>query len=291
MRITENMKFGSVQRTLADLRSRQSEVSEQISTGRRVLAPSDDPVAAAELSRVAANLSRTRDYQEAVGGARSDASLIERTLASAGELFTRARELAVRGANGSLSENDREMLALEVGEIKKQLVATANARGERGYLFSGAQTDTAAFDTAGGYQGDDAEHEIEIAPGVLTRVTIAGSEIFTAAGGVDAFAALDALESALLADDVQGVSGSLDGLDAARTQIVRNQAEMGLVLNRLDSADEALATTELELQKTAADRGEVDPFRALSELTDLSTSLEQAIGVARIILNNNIDRF
>lgn len=292
MRITEGMKFGSVQRSLAELRTRQSEVSEQISTGRRVVAPSTDPVAAAELTRVAANMSRTADLRETVGSARSDIGLIEGSLAEASGLMIRARELALQGANGSLSAEDRRMLSLEVAALREHMISLANARGESGYLFSGALTDTEAFSNAGAYQGDEQEHEVEIAPGVVTRVTVTGAQALTSAnGGTDAFAALQSLEDALLADDASAISGSLNGLDGAREQIVRTQAEAGLIMNRLDSADQALETTELELERVRSARGDVDTFRALSELSDLSTSLEQAIGVARIILNNNIDRF
>lgn len=292
MRITEGMKFSSVQRSLAELRSRQSTVSDQISTGRRVLAPSTDPVAAAELTRVAANLVRTSDLRETVGSARGNVGLIEGTLSEASGLFVRARELALQGANGSLSGEDRRMLALEVSSLRDHLVSLANARGEGGSLFAGTLTDSPAFSEDGVYQGNEIEHEVEIAPGVIARVAVTGAQAFTALeGGTDAFVALQELENALLADDAQAVSASLDGLDGAREQIVRTQAETGLIINRLDSADQALETTELELVRVQSRRGDVDSFRALSELSDLSTSLEQAIGVARIILNNNIDRF
>lgn len=292
MRITDNMRFGSVQRSLADLRSRQSDVSNQVSTGKRILAPSTDPVAAAELTRISANLARTGDLRETVSSARGNISLVEGNLAESSNLFVQARELALQGANGTLTGEDRRMLALEVSSLREHLVSLANARGEGGFLFSGSLTDTAPFSSDGIYQGDDREHEVEIAPGVVTRVMVTGRQAFTAAdGGTNAFQSLQALEEALLADDVDAVAASLDGLDGARSQIVRTQAESGLILNRLDSADEALETTELELLRVQSNRGDVDSFRALSELSDLSTSLEQAIGVARIILNNNIERF
>lgn len=286
MRISDNMRFLSVQRSLSGLRSRQAEVMNQITSGRRVLAPSTDPVAAAELTRLESRLSRTRDFKNTIDNVRADASLSEATLEQASGLFVRAKELAVQGANDTLTAEDRAAIAIEVRALKEQLVAVANTRGSRGYLFSGSQTNTATLSTAGAFQGDDTQHRVEIAPGVSTDVTVSGSQAFTAAGGTDAFAALDALEQALLGGDGAQVSATLTDLESSRAQITRVRSEAGLVLNRLDTADEALSVTELELQKRQAALGEVDPFDALSELTRLSTALEQAIGVARLTLNS-----
>jgi flagellin-like hook-associated protein FlgL len=54
-----------------------------------------------------------------------------------------------------------------------------------------------------------------------------------------------------------------------------------MIMNRLDSADEALSVTALELDRRRSELGDVDPFSALSELSQLSTTLQQAITVAR----------
>ena len=70
MRITDNMRYGQVQRNLASLRSRHATLSNQISTGRQILAPSDDPVAAAKLMRINARAARTRDYRDTIAAAR-----------------------------------------------------------------------------------------------------------------------------------------------------------------------------------------------------------------------------
>ncbi len=291
MRITDNMKFVSVGRSLSALRSRHAEVTGQVSSGRRVQKPSDDPVAAASLARLAAQASRTADFQSTISTVSSDISLTERSLAQASDLMVRARELGVQGANGSLTASDRAMLAGEVAALQKELVATANTRGQRGYLFSGSQTSTAALSSAGAYQGDDIEHEVEISPGVLTRVTVTGGAAFGAAGGTDAFATLEALRQGLLADDTAQIAATLDGLEASRAQIVRVQSEAGLIMNRLDTADEAMSVTALELSRRQSVLGDVDPFAAITELTQLTTTLEQAIAVARTTFNTGNDLF
>jgi flagellar hook-associated protein 3 FlgL len=291
MRITENMKFGSVQRSLGSLRSRHATLTNQITTGRKVLAPSDDPVAAAKLLRLNARAARTEDYQKTIGTVRGDITMSEGSLAEASQLMVRAHELAIQGANDALSPNDRSALSVEVASLREQLLATANGRGQRGYLFSGSQTATPPFSADGVYQGDDIEHEVEISPGVRTRVSVTGADAFTAAGGTDAFAALDALHAALVSNDAGAISATLGALESSRAQMVRVQGQSGLIMNRLDTADEALSVTSLELSRQDSETGDVDPFAAISELTQLSTTLEQAIAVARNTLTIGKDLF
>jgi flagellar hook-associated protein 3 FlgL len=288
MRITDNMRFSSVQQTLGQLRTRQADLTNQISTGRRINAPSDDPVAAARLTRLNAKAARTADYQSTIATVRADISLGESTLAQASQLMVHAHELAVQGANGALTAEDRATMAAEVSALQEQLVSSANTRGIRGYLFSGSQTSTPAMTSAGVAQGDGAEHEVEISPGVRTRVSVTGSRAFSAEdGGTDAFAALETLRQGLINNDTAQITSSLDIIEKSRSQIVRVQAESGLILNRLDSADEALAISALETQKQTSDVADVDPFAAISELTQLNTSLEQAIAIARTTLNRD----
>src|SRR5436190_22239626 len=133
MRITENMKFSSVQRSLGSLRSRHATLTNQITTGRKILAPSDDPVAAAKLVRLNARAARTADYQKTISSVRGDITTSEGSFAEASQLMVRAHELALQGANDALSPKDRSALAVEVASLKEQLVATANGRGQRGY--------------------------------------------------------------------------------------------------------------------------------------------------------------
>lgn len=291
MRVTDNMRFTSAQRSISALRSRHAELTNQITSGTRIGAPSDDPVAAASMTRLAAQASRTADYRATIDTVRSDIRLSESTLAEASGLIVRAQELALQGANGSLTAEDRRTLATEVEALQAQFISAANTRGGRGFLFSGNRTDTAALSPTGDYQGDDAEHAVEIAPGVTAAVSVSGAEAFTADGGIDVFAALDALHSALQAGDGQQVASTLGNLEASRAQLVRAQAKSGLIMNRLDSADEALSVTALELERRSSELGAVDPFSALSELSQLSTTLEQAIAVARNTLNTGNDLF
>jgi len=285
MRVTDNMRQANLVHTLNDLTTRQSEAAERAFTGRQVNKPSDDPAAAAELARIRASQALTDAGIKAATSARSDLELSESTLAQAGDVFAAARELAMQGANGSLDANARAMLGEQVGKLKEQLVGIANTKGSSGYLFAGSQTATVPFAASGAFSGDDDAHVVDLGNGVPTAVNASGAKAFTAAGGRDVFADLDALQAALAANDPAGISATLDGLEASRQQIVRVQADAGMRIDYLQTTEDVLGQAKLALAKRDEDAAGTDQYKAYSDLVTLGQSLDQAVGVAKKILD------
>lgn len=284
MRITDGLRYQTVQRNLTRIQADAADASRQASTGQRLGQPSDDPIAAAELSRVRASLSTAAAQRDAITMVRGDAELAESTLAEAGELMKRLREMAMQGSNGSLSAEDRTALATEARGIKAEMLRLGNTRGSRGYLFAGAKTDAPAFDTNGNFQGDDESHLVDIGATTPTAVNASGAQAFTAAGGRDIFDDLDALTSALDANDPAATAQSLDALDAAERQVLKERARVGLVVSKLDTSEGVLEQLDTDLQKRGGDLGSADPFEAYSRMTVLGQSLERAVAVSRQML-------
>ncbi|HET9958843.1 MAG TPA: flagellar hook-associated protein FlgL [Polyangiaceae bacterium] len=286
MRITDGLRYQSVQRNLTRIQKDAAEASQQASTGQRLGQPSDDPIAAAELSRVRASLNTAAAQRDAIAMVRGDAELAESTLSQVGELMKRLRELAMQGANGSLSAEDRDALATETRGIKTEVLRLANTRGTRGYLFAGARTDSPAFDAAGAFQGDDSTQLVDIGATTPTAVSASGAQAFTAAGGRDVFADLDALANALDANDPAATAQSLDALDASERQVLKERARIGLVVDKLDTSNGVLEQLDTDLQKRGDALGTADAFEAYSRMTVLSQSLERAVAVSRQMLES-----
>src|SRR5690242_4990482 len=138
--------------------------------------------------------------------ARGDLELAEGMLAEAGDLFVTARDLAMQGANGSLDASQRSDLALQVRHLKAALVGIANTQGATGSIFAGSKTDSTPFSATGAFSGDDDVHQVDLGTGPPMTVNVSGARAFTAAGGRDVFADLDALDAALSANDQTAIS-------------------------------------------------------------------------------------
>ena len=287
MRVSEQMRYDSVTNNLSQLSARQAKAALEAQTGVRVNLPSDDPVAAAQLARLAASQSQVSARRTAISTVKGDAELSESTLQQASDLMASAKEIAMQGGNGTLGAAERATLALQVKDLKDQLIGVANAQGSTGYLFGGSATQSKPFDATGTFSGNDDDHVVDIGNSTPTAVNASGAKAFTAAGsnGRDVFADLDALYTALSSNDTAGIAASLDGLDKSRSQITTAQASVGITLNKLDASDSVLSNLDLQNSKSIDEVGNVDPAKAYSTLTQLNNSLQQSVTVAKSILD------
>ncbi|PXX91675.1 flagellar hook-associated protein 3 [Marinobacter vulgaris] len=194
IRISSQQIFSGGINRLQDLNSSLNQTQEQISTGKRVNKPSDDPVAAARILKLDQELSRIETYQRNAGLAENRLQQEESALASSVDIIQRVRELTVQAGNGSLSANDRQSISSEIKERLGQLANVANTRDASGeYIFSGFQGSTAAFgkDASGSwvYQGDEGQRVLEIDDGVTVPISDHGKGIFESVASTPTFSA------------------------------------------------------------------------------------------------------
>ncbi len=285
MRIADSMRYQQATRHLSNVRSQHAEASQRALTGRRLRAPSDDPLAAVELAQLRSRGAQVNGYQKAIDMVRGDAELSEGMLAQAGSLMQQVRDLATQGASDQVTAQQRQHLAEQVRGLKDQILSAANARGSRGYIFAGSQTDAPAFDDTGAFLGDDEAHNVDVGASSAVRVNSSGLNAFTAAGGRDIFADLDALATALESDDGAGVRASLDDIAAGHDQIQAERGRAGLRLNRLETSQTALERVELLVAQQDEAVGGADQIEAYSDFVTLGQALERAIGVSRQLLS------
>lgn len=154
----------------------------QVAAGTRLLAPADDPVAAARVQEFDRWMLAAEQYDRNGELLSSRLGLQEGALAEVSDILMRVRELAVQGGNGALDASARRMLATEVRSNLDQLLQIGNRRAPSGeHLFSGGNSAAPAFLRQGGavqYAGDDLQRWVEIAPGQRIADGLPGSELF-----------------------------------------------------------------------------------------------------------------
>lgn len=168
---------------MLDNQTELSHVQKQMSSGKRVLTPADDPVAATQMLNLRKSLELTEQYQKNADYARNRMNIEEQTLESSGNVLQRVRELVVQANNDSLDTFDREAIAKEVDERLKELVGLANAKDGAGeYLFSGSKARTTPFsytEEAGfQYHGDNKTRKLQIGPDYEVQQTTSGERLF-----------------------------------------------------------------------------------------------------------------
>ena len=183
MRISTLQAFNNgvngLQRNFSDVARTQ----EQISTGKRILTPADDPVASVRLLQLDQQQAVLEQYQGNLTAAQNSLSQEEATLNSVNTLLQRVRELAVQGGNGALSQSDRKAIATELAEREDELLGLMNTRDARGeYLFAGYQGKTQPFvrnaDGSYSYQGDEGQRQLQIASSLQVPISDNGRVLF-----------------------------------------------------------------------------------------------------------------
>ncbi|WP_447747394.1 flagellar hook-associated protein FlgL [Pseudomonas nicosulfuronedens] len=164
--------YGSVTRT-----------QEQISTGKRILTPADDPVASVRLLQLSQEQSLNDQYKSNITAAKNSLTSEEAILQSVGNVIQRIREIAVEAGNGAQDPSDKNALATELSQREDELLNLLNSKDASGkYLFSGSQGDTQPFvrnpDGTYSYQGDESQRQVQIASSTLLGISDSGKMLF-----------------------------------------------------------------------------------------------------------------
>ncbi len=183
MRVSTHLIF---QRGVESMQARQSsllDTQQRLATGRRMLSPADDPVAASRAVETAQARALNAGHIQSQGYARDRLALVDSALGAVTDLLGQVRALVLLGGNGALNGADRASLATELETRRAELLALANSRdGANEFLFAGHAEAVQPFaDGPGGavvYAGDQGHRELAIAPGRALQVTENGAEIF-----------------------------------------------------------------------------------------------------------------
>lgn len=151
---------------MQQLQAQLDRTQQQISTGRRILSPSDDPIASARTVELRESLARIEQFERNGEIARNRLNHEESALVSVNDLLQRVRELALQANNDSQSTETRRLIAGELRERVDQLVQLANQRDGTGrYLFSGNRDGITPVTTSNdtfSYNGDQGQRLIQI---------------------------------------------------------------------------------------------------------------------------------
>ncbi len=184
MRVSTSQIYSIANVGMAQAQSAMIKTQEQISTGKRVLTPADDPVAATKILQLTREEARTVQFEKNIDVAENDLELEEVALGSITNLSQRMKELAVRAGNTAvLTPDDYRALAAEVDSRMSELLSLQNTRNASGqYIFAGYQGDTQPFASGGTgyftYVGDEGQLHIQASGSVSVAVSDSGQRLF-----------------------------------------------------------------------------------------------------------------
>jgi flagellar hook-associated protein 3 FlgL len=182
MRIATSTIFEAGTRQLGTLQSDMAKLQLQMSTNKRVVSPSDDPIAAARALEVTQSQSINTQLDTNRANARSSLSQEEVILNGVTELMSSVQELVVKAGNASLGDADRASIATELEGRLSDLLGLANSTdGNGAYMFSGYKSATQPFNqtaTGARYDGDQGQRNVQIGSTRSIPISNSGSAVF-----------------------------------------------------------------------------------------------------------------
>ncbi|HEY0589277.1 MAG TPA: flagellar hook-associated protein FlgL [Pseudoduganella sp.] len=182
MRIATRTIYENGVSQLNTLQAQLQKTQLQLSTMRRVVTPSDDPVASARALEVSQSKNMNTQFATNRSNANASLSLVDNTLASTDDLLQEVKSKIVAAGNPGFTLADREALAKELEGRLEDLLGQANATdGTGAYLFSGYKSDIQPFTrsaTGATYNGDQGQRELQVAASRKLATSETGSAIF-----------------------------------------------------------------------------------------------------------------
>ena len=264
------------QRTTANLQSslqRMAKTQAQLSSGKLISKPSDNPVGTVSAMRWRSEIRQTEQYVRNGEDALGWLGYADRMLTSSLDQVRRARDLTLQGANGSNGPNEREAIALEIEALRDSLIGIANTQHIGRPLFGGTANVVQPYDSAGSYVAVPAGPEVvarTVGPDDNVRANITGPEVFGPEGN-NLFQTLTQIASDLRTDPsnlgagltalderMRGVTDALGDIGARynRVEIMKNRATDQITalrgsLSEVEDIDLPASIMDMQLQETA----------------------------------------
>lgn len=323
MRITNGMMLNSMMRNISRNQAKMDKTQQNLSTGKKFLNPSDDPIGVSRSLRLNTDVANMDQYKRNVEDGQSWLKTTEQALDNIGEVLKRTKELTVQAANETNSIQERNAIASEIESLKGQLINLGNANYAGSYIFSGYKTDKPVFDSNGKYifknNNDPAAlvmtlnstEKIEFNIGVGDRIGInfTAQRVFgTTAGGktindpVDSSSAVQTGQSSQLievytqlitdlkADNTAGINGALSRIETHLSNVNAVRAEVGVKTNRLELTSNRIDDDTLNLKDLLSKNEDVDMSEVIMNLQMQENVYKASLsGGAKIIQPSLLD--
>lgn len=293
MRITQSMLSNNMLRNLTSSYNKMGKLQEQLSSGKKVNRPSDDPVVVMKGMGYRMQVDKVATYQKNLGEVNNWLDSSDDALDGVGQVLHRAKELVTNAANtGTMTPEDRGKIKIELEQLQKQIQDLANTKVGDKYIFSGTMTDKPLYNNATDNNGDvigietdpafKNSVEIEVFDGVSLKVNTDAANLFK---GIDDL-------FGKLTEDGDGVdfSAALQDIENQMDAVLTARADIGARSNRAELMHNRLEMQEGAAKKQQSENEDIDYEKVITEMLTEESIHRAALSVgARIIQPSLVD--
>lgn len=276
MRVTDRLKYAILNKNLARIKQNIDVAQNKIASGKRIIAPSDDPVAASSGIGLEAEKNMNSQYTRNLEKLKTLGGFYDTSVTGIHELLTKAKEIAITQASSTMDATTRRSSAEEIKGIIEQLVTIGNTKVGSSYIFGGEKAGEIPFTLDGDYNvtfnGTEDVSSIYIDKGTKEAAGISGYRVFISDSNI--FDGLKKLKDALEANDASGIGETLDDLEAALSKTQANISHVGTYVSKIENYIEYKDVRNLDIDESLSQMMDVDIAQVVTEFNALSNAYE-----------------
>ncbi|MGR9524110.1 flagellar hook-associated protein FlgL [Priestia megaterium] len=284
MRVTQGMLAANSLKQISNSYNKLETLQNQLSTGKKITRPSDDPIVATKGMAYRSNLSEVNQYKRNLTEAQSWFDSSESGLEQVNSILQRTKELVVQGLNGTNESDDRQAIAREIEQLKLDYMQVGNTQVAGNYIFNGVNVGAAPIsENASGMIESNINLDpfsVEVSKGIQLRVNIHPENIF----GQGAFDLMNNVQTAFEQNDVNSLKDLSTQVDTQLSTLLAERSELGARSNRLELIENRLDSQEITATKMLSDNEDADIEKVITDLTVQESVHRAALGVGAQII-------
>lgn len=292
-RITTLMTTNTILGEINQSQSALDNTEEELSSGKTINEPSDNPYGASLAVQLNGQLSQLTDYTNNITDGQAWTQTATSALNSIQDEVQRAQELVTEAGNGSMSASDLSDIGDEINQIISGIQSSANAQYNGQYVFSGTSTSTAPYDSSGNYQGSSTMVTRQIGPNANATVSVDLSSVLGTSSSTGLLSQLSDIAnqltsgsgtSALNTTDLTDLQNGLQSLNSLQTQL-------GTTSDQLTMASGTIS--DMQTSVTSDLSNDVDANMASTETTysNEEAAFEAALQAGASIVQTSLMNF
>lgn len=288
MRVTQSMLSNNMLRNLSESYRKLGKYQDQITTGKKVNRPSDDPVVVMKGIGYRTELNKVQQFSRNIGEAYNWLDTTDDTLDKIGSALQRARELMVQASTDTLTVEERLQINSELKQLKEHINDLANTKIGNKYIFSGTKTTTPPYNNGYPDTIDDAFNkgiEMEVFSGIQIQINTTPIQLLK-----DIDSIFSDINTSMDKESAGKLSSFLERIDNVMDKILTTRADIGARQNRIELMDERLQSQEVIATKQMSENEDIDYEKAITNLITQESIHRAALSTgARIVQPTLVD--
>lgn len=277
------------------------ELQDQLSSGKQIRNPSDNPAGAVLAMNTRTHLRRSQQFERNTADAQAWLNTADSALITSQDYLNKIRDLSIQARSGGVDDKGRDVIAVQIEQLRDSLVQLGNTSYNSRPIFAGTGNTTVTVLPSGqpAASANTSPVSRAVAPGVNVDIntdttSLYGTWVGTAGGDYagNTFEVLTKLANDIRNPSAPGadVVAGQNALDAARERMASVQASLGARSRRLEDVSSRNANVSLELTTSLAEVEDIDLPKTIIDVQTQQMAYQAALSVtAKVIQPSLVD--